>query len=394
MNVFEDPVVSISSSQRSWAAELTRFVSDYGGARLRGTVLTVDDAMDQDFEVLIVDDIASYMTPRFVDRIRRLQRKVVGVYDPDMGEESKDRLLAMGVDAVVDAFAGPEEFLQAVLSVRDELPREVEVGTPYAALPQDDPFAPDSSPTVVVGDDNAMNVALAMADSLIGFNRSTVLIDADTVAPSLAQRLGMTVAPNLLTAIDSLVQLRGRPEDSLRRSPRGYAILAGIPSPDEWDTFQPRDVVDLIEHLRQSHADVIVKVNRAIDDLAPIAGRAGRFDVARAVITEAGQVVVATDATPLALTRLLTWIAGARRLTAASLHVVFHNAPRSMYQRGELSEELVRSFVPASITWLPADSRLERAAWNGEAVPPGSYLRAARALTARLLESAGARVAP
>ena len=102
-----EPIVSIGSSQREWAAELTRFVSDYGGARLRGTVLTLDDALEQEFEVLIVDDIASYLNPRFVDRLRKMQRSVVGVYDPEQGDEAKDRLMAMGVDVAVEADASP-----------------------------------------------------------------------------------------------------------------------------------------------------------------------------------------------------------------------------------------------------------------------------------------------
>ena len=43
----QEPVISIASSQRSWAAELRRFLSDHGGARLQGTVLTGADALEQ-----------------------------------------------------------------------------------------------------------------------------------------------------------------------------------------------------------------------------------------------------------------------------------------------------------------------------------------------------------
>jgi len=383
--MFEDPVVSIGSSQREWAAELTRFVSDYGGARLRGTILTSNDALEQEFEVLVVDDIASYMSPRFVERLRRMQRKVIGVYDPDLGEESKDRLLAMGVDAVVDSFAGPEEILQAILGVRDTNAMDVEIGVPAPATPFDDPYAAQRTLTVVAGDDHATNVALGIADSMLSLKRTALVIDADTVEPSLAQRLGLTVAPNVLTALDSLLQSRGGPQDSVQSSRRGFSMLVGIPSPEEWDTLQPREVVDLVEQLELSYNEVIAKVGRGVEDLAPMSGRAGRFDVHRALLGEAGQVVIVSQATPLALTRLLSWIAHARRLVATPVHIVFHDAPKSLYQRGELSEELVRSYIPSSITWLPTDSRLERAVWNGEMVPSGSYLRATRALAKKLV---------
>ena len=135
-----------------------------------------------------------------------------------------------------------------------------------------------------------------------------------------------------------------------------------------------------------------MKVDRGVEDLAPMSGRAGRYDVTRALLSDAGQAVVVVEATPLSLTRLLVWVAQARRLLSGPLHVVFHHAPKSLYQRGELSEELVRSYVPASITWLPADGRLERAVWNGEMIPAGSYLRAARALAKKLSERVAAEV--
>ena len=229
MTQFEDPVVSISSSQRDWAAELTRFVSDYGGARLRGTILTLDDALEQDFEILVVDDIASYMSPRFVERLRRMHRKIIGIYDPELGEESKDRLLAMGVDAVVDAFATPEEILQTIAGVREvQETLDVVTGVPAPSTPFDEPVDASRNITVVVGDDHAIDVALGLVDAFIAMHRTAVLVDADTVSPSLAQRLGLAVAPNVLTAMDSLVQLRGAPSDSLVPSPRGFQLLPGL----------------------------------------------------------------------------------------------------------------------------------------------------------------------
>jgi MinD-like ATPase involved in chromosome partitioning or flagellar assembly len=393
--VFEDPVVSIGSSQREWAAEFTRFVSDFGGARLRGTVLTVDDALEQDFDVLVVDDIASYLTPRFVEEIRRRRRKVVGVYDPDQGDSAKDRLLSMGVDVVVDAYASPEELLAAIAGLagrsveREALPVDAGDTLVPAAAPGD-PYSLLGGPVVVVGPDQAIDVALALADCLVGLGRRTALADLDTLAPSLAQRLGLEMIPNVLTALDSYVQLRGCPLDSFQTSPRGFAMLAGIPTRADWEVVSARDVTDLLKEVRESHAAVIVKVSPAIEDLAPITGRAGRNDVHRAVLAKAAQVVVVSESTPVAVTRLLSWIADARRLSSAPFHVVFHSSPRSVYQRGEVSEELVRTFVPASITWLPDDSRLRRAVWNGEMVPAGPYLRTARGLAKRVADRLGA----
>ena len=388
--MFEDPVVSIGSSQREWAAEFTRFVSDYGGARLRGTVLTVEDALEQDFEVLVVDDIASYLTPRFIDEIRRRRRKVVGVYDPDQGESAKDRLLSMGVDVVVDAYATPEELIAAIagLAGRDTESDgdESYAGEVFSPAPPASPFSEPRGPVAVVGGDEATDVSLALADCLVALERRTVVTDLDTLAPSLAQRLGLEMIPNVLTALDAFVQMRGSARESLQRSPRGFDLMVGIPAPSEWDVVAARDVTDLLEDLGRSHAAVIAKVNPAIEDLASIGGRAGRNDVHRAVLSRSSQVIVVSEPTPIAVTRSMAWIAEARRLSTVPFHIVFHSSPRSVYQRGEVSEELVRTFVPASITWMPHDARLRRAVWNGEMVPAGPYLRTMRGLAKRVAE--------
>ena len=87
-----EPVIAIAGSQRAWAAELVRFLSDFGGARFVGTVLTAREALDSVYEVLLIDDITSYLSPRLVERIRESGRKVVGVYDPESGDRGRKRL--------------------------------------------------------------------------------------------------------------------------------------------------------------------------------------------------------------------------------------------------------------------------------------------------------------
>ena len=71
--------------------------------------------------------------------------------------------------------------------------------------------------------------------------------------------------------------------------------------------------------------------------------------------------------------------------TDARLHVVFGGAPISSFQRGELSDELARSYIPASITWLPADQGQERAVWNGTAIPKGPFRKTVDKLGAAML---------
>ena len=218
--------------------------------------------------------------------------------------------------------------------------------------------------TAIVGFDLAGDVALALSGSFAKRNQSTVLIDADTVSPMLAQRLSLPLVPNLLTALDALVQRRGDAYESLIAGPDGISLVLGLPEASEWETVRAPDVVDFVEQLDERFDEVLVKISPYIEDLSRFGGRVGRFEVARSLLRLAGDVALVADSTPLGLSRAMAWIATARVLTAARIHVLFADAPPSVFQRGELSEELTRSFIPASITWLPADAKRVRSVWK------------------------------
>ncbi len=364
-----EPVIAIAGSQRAWAAELLRFLSDFGGARLKGTVLTAREALDPGYEVLLIDDIASYLSPRLVERVRENGKRVIGFYDPASGDQGRDRLRVVGVDAVLPVDLGPEEILEAVSAVAmgDSLDPYETVGgnTPPTAL--------TGRITAVAGGDLGGDFALALGGTFSSRGRNTLIVDADTVTPMLAQRLSLPIVPNLLTALDSHVELRGNVQDSLLSGPYGLTVLTGIPEASEWETVGVDEVEDLIETASRWFDELVVKISAHIEDLSRLGARDGRFDVARAMVRLAGETVYVAEPTPIGLARALGWISEARRLTAARLHVVFGGSPTGSFQRGELGDELTRSYIPSSITWLPNDPGRERSVWNGTAIPKGPF---------------------
>ena len=207
-----EPVIAIAGSQRAWAAELVRFLSDFGGARFVGTVLTAREALDSGFEVLLIDDITSYLSPRLVERVRESGRKVVGVYDPDSGNRGRKRLRTLGVDAVLPANVDPEAILETISAIG--FGWSSRTGEDDARVPE-----PDTRlrVTAVAGGDLAGDFAIALGGSFQASNRRTLLVEADTVTPMMAQRLSMPIVPNLLTALDAHMQMRGSVEDSFWR---------------------------------------------------------------------------------------------------------------------------------------------------------------------------------
>ena len=114
-----DPAVVLAATPRGWAAGLRAHAADHGGVVVRATVLTSADALAEGGDVVVVDDITSFLTAALVRDLQQVGRSVLGVHDPE-DEVGRDRLAALGVDGLVAADVGPEELVGHVrrLAVR------------------------------------------------------------------------------------------------------------------------------------------------------------------------------------------------------------------------------------------------------------------------------------
>ena len=74
------PGIAIVRSSRGWARTLHRYVVDHGGAIVRTRPLEERQAIEEEYDILIVDDISSFLTNHIVDELHRRGRRVLGVY--------------------------------------------------------------------------------------------------------------------------------------------------------------------------------------------------------------------------------------------------------------------------------------------------------------------------
>jgi DNA-binding NarL/FixJ family response regulator len=403
-----EPAVCFGSSQRSWVTDLINYVSDHGGMRVVGTVLTQDDALGLAFDVLVIDDVSSVLSPRLVDRLHAASRLVVGVFDAERGSDARDRLLSAGIDAAVSSDATAAEFVRVIgEAVRQRsIDREfadlvVEIDEPSGSH---DGARPSPAPTesepatargrivVVTGADGVTEVAVGIAQAMVGRKVSVVLVDMDTLEPSIAQRLSMPLTPNIFTATEHL-RLRSTLAEGFTVHAEGFAVVAGIPNPREWENLSETEAADLVGELATGFEVVVVKINRHLEDLSSFAGTAGRFDVGRRVAGLADQVVAVTSASPLGGARLLALAGDLRHVTLAPIHVVVNQAPSSQFVQGEIGEELSRSMAPASLTFLPMDARVRKAAWQGSVVRSGGFVRRLGRLAERFVPAGQRRAA-
>lgn len=354
--------LALAASARDWADRLHRFLTDHGGARVRSVVMTADDVVEERYDVLLVDDVCSFLTPRVVEQARLAGRLVVGVFDPVDGSDAKRRLVDCGVDDVVESDASPEEFLavvERVVSLAPAVPTRV--ASPAVSPAWGRVIAVGGPP----GGCGATEVAIALAAAV-----DSVVVDADDVAPALAQRLAAELHPNLRTAID-MIHHRSSEVTGAIRSISGVRVLAGLASGDDWAQILPGEVDAVIDEMALFHERLVVNVGGGLERAQT---GEGRFGLARSIVARADAVVGVGVPTPVGVARLIHWLEEASVLAPDGLMVaVVNRVRRSPYQRGEIEAELRRALPGVPVHFLTEDPRVTEAAWAGTPVGRGPF---------------------
>ncbi len=400
-----EPAVVLAHSPRGWAQELHFFLMDHGGAVVRGYVVSPDDALTERYDVLVVDDITSFLSPRFVASLQQKGSRVLGVYAADDAQGAgKQRLLELGVDEALPDTAAPTDFVDAFARlvgpvVADDpdlagLLEELESRrTPGPPAPEPPEAVRRAGQVIAVaaaaGGTGATEISVALADAVRRQQLATVLVDADEQAPAVAQRLGLPLHPNIRTAVDTLQFGSGRLDDSLVRVPNlGIEVLPGLPNPRDWFELRAGEVTEVIMELARTRPRVLINVGPRIDDLPEMGGPA-RFAVSRGVIAMADIVVLVGSASPVGAARVVAWLAESRSLVGDTpVYIVLNQFPGGAFVAGELESEIRRNMTPAGLEFVPFDKRVTRAMWDGEPVPKGPFSKAVAKLADRLVVGA------
>ncbi|HZD74635.1 MAG TPA: hypothetical protein VE776_12270 [Actinomycetota bacterium] len=405
--------IAIGVSHRAWAQELFRHVADHGGAVVRTRVLLEEDALESSYAVLVVDDTASVLSLRLIAELHRRGRRVIAVHAAgDRG--ARESLARLGVDAAVPDSATPEELVDVIAALAPDLGGGVD--DTFAEIARElgrelpaggEPFHEAPGPRLerglittvlaVSGGAGATETALALAVALRQRGERAVLVDADEVAPSLAQRVALPLVPNLRNAIDALERGVGSLQEALVALPGrdgGFDLLCGLASPRDWPGLRPDSVAEVVGELARTHGQVLVNAGPRTEDVVAPGGLA-RYGITRSMLLVADQLVLVGSATPLGVARTLDWVADHANLARSKpLHVTLNRAPAGVFKRGELEREVLRSFLPSSLHLLPGDKRVEEAVWNGHTVASGPFAKAAQSLAAELPLASTARPAP
>jgi MinD-like ATPase involved in chromosome partitioning or flagellar assembly len=348
------PEISLAGSAREWPNRVHRFLLDHGGGRVRSRVMGPEQAVRDQYDVLLIDDVCSFLTPRLVRNLRDLGREIVGVYSPADAPDAKRHLLECGISDVIEADAAAEEFLSVVAATLthrgpvppsvSQPPRSFRIGV----------FGP-------LGGVGATEVAIALAAGL-SRPRSTLLIDLDQQNPSVAQRLDLPLHPNLLTAVDAAHHSTFKLAEAILLHDQ-LGIVGGIANPSGMQELPPVEIEGLLDELGEIGYEVLVA------DLGAVPP--DRVDSIRL-----HALIAVGLASPVGMARLVRTVRSVlSRAEAPDTVAVVNRVGAGSRRRSEIRAEMARLMPEIPVALLPEDRRLDRAAWDGTHMARGQFAR-------------------
>lgn len=337
--------IALAASVREWPDRLHRFLLDHGGGRIVGRVMGPDQAIGSVCDVLLIDDVCSFLTPRLITSVKGRGVEVIGVYTPEDGSDAKRHLLECGISDVIETEASPEEFLEKVAQCLAHrivpVPEAVSSASPLSICV--------TGPSAGVGmTEVAISLARAVSDTA-----TTALVDLDPVWPSIAQRLGLPMHPNIRTALDHAFHAPDRIQSATLELDGDLIVVGGLADGGITTHISRHEVVTLLDAMSMV-CDVVV---------ADI-GSAPRAE--RGLFREFDSVIVVGRGDPVGIARL---IRTAARLieehSDSSILAVVNCLERGSFMRSEVVAELDRALPDLPLVTLPFDARLGRAAWDG-----------------------------
>ncbi len=361
------PDIALAASARDWPDRLHRYLLDHGGGRVVAHVMGADQALAERYDVFLVDDICSFLTPRLVTEIKSGGSDVIGVFSPGDGPDAKRRLLECGISDVIDTGAAPHEFLEKISATLSHRVRVEKTNLEGRAR------GTSIGVTGAAAGVGITELSVGLASSLSDQLGVVCLVDLDPRLPSIAQRLGLPLHPNIRTAIDRVMHASGRVEDAMQWL-GDIAVIGGVADGGRGSPLSHVEASMLLDSLFPPAEAVVV-------DLGPLGtetpGAMRTLDV----------VVVVGAADPIGIARLLRTVHGileAPRTTP--ILVVANMTPRSPFHESEVRLELARAFPDLPSAALPFDRKLARLSWDGGLARRGPFSKAVGRLAAVIAE--------
>lgn len=220
-------------------------------------------------------------------------------------------------------------------------------------------------------------IAVQLAVEFTRSGRSCALVDADTVAPSLALQLGLSDDAPGIAAACRRAELGGLDAAELSRiatpletSAGTVEVLGGLNRPSRWPELSAARLRSALRVCRDWVECTVVDVSAAFDadeEVTDDLSGPRRHAATSTALIEADLIVAVAAADPLGISRFLRDHAELRRLIGPTTRVAVvanqvRPGPLGIDARGQIRRALERFAGITDITFLPYDQRAADAA--------------------------------
>ncbi|PCE14913.1 hypothetical protein AUC47_01865 [Microbacterium sp. SZ1] len=350
--------------------------------------------LPEDCRVVLVPAAREVLTPDFVATCDRAGVRIL----PFGGRDSR----VLGRYGLAAALPSTASGWEVVAALETDAPP---VASPSGAAATSHRIAVVWGPQGAPG---RTTIAIELAVEMARRGRRTALIDADTVAPSIALLLGLGDESPGIAAACRRAEAGALDDAELTRLATSLAVsggavdvLAGISRPARWAELTSRRLRSALAASRAWAEESIIDVSGAFD-----ADDEATFDVTGprrhaatvAALDEADVVIAVAAGDPLGVSRFVRDHAELRRLAPrARIHVVVNrvrSGPLGIDARGQIRATLDRFAGITDVTFLPFDQRAADAALLhgrpiADVAPRSALAAAVRRLAAEALPLAG-----
>lgn len=404
--------LGLVASQRSWRSEFQAHARDHVGGIKVKILREPRAALEEQLDVIVIDDISTFLTRSKVMSLRERGVSVVGVFDPKEGL-GEQFLLDLGADLTLPCTMTPEEMIRAISNLEPETKVRDQFDEMVAELrgePQPAPAQPKTKGRIIAVGGPAgagvTEVSIALADVLGGRKEKTLLLDLDEVAPSVGRRLLYRLHPNVLTAMETtahrtrpLHEVVGKPADGTTSTAR-FDAVPGIANIEDWVQLREHEVADLLSFSAREWKEIVINTGPQIEDLSGVG--LDRFGASRTALASADAVIGVCSPTPVGVLEFLDWMSNYRTFANDNpIWVVVNKVPHGLFGRTEkgfrdlrsminrfpggsfhtaeveeaLRENIDERFI-AGVLLVPFDDRVTSAMWEGRTVANGPFTKA------------------
>ncbi|MFN8015654.1 MAG: hypothetical protein U0R17_03455 [Acidimicrobiia bacterium] len=341
--------VALVFSPHEWVETLHRHCTNTGSLKIRSLAYDTSVLKTQDFKACIISDTHPALNKGFVEDLHQQNKQVLCV--SDLSNNSLEFSTSINVDAVFSSKISATELshvikeflitssdtpniLESILDEKSE--PEIKGGRCIAFLGS--------------GGTGCSEISLSFSSRLI----DALHIDCDFEHPSLAQRCGLEIEPNLIDAIEASINY---PEEliGLTQKVNTLSVIPGIAHSSYAKNLKEYEIDIFINQIRRIYQNNIF-------DLGRISKHSLFFDYQKKIIEACDDIFITSVPTPNGILRTLEKVDVISGIFSGEINrnisIILSGLPKKVNLYSDIENELKSYGQIANVYFLPTSDSI------------------------------------